>query len=183
MLDVVSLLKKYDYSSNLLKMFKLFIKMKFHVNLDFISPFCMSSNSIKKCWSMYHGKMLTNYRYFFLTSDCSSGYGSTHDISDSEITPFFKRDTQSTHCSSYSCQEKETTKSLPQRATCVNKIASISDGKNSPAESMSYRNTTVLSRHLQMIISIPDLCDIIFEVGPQKVKVNGVKAILGSRSR
>ncbi|CAC5392617.1 unnamed protein product [Mytilus coruscus] len=50
-------------------------------------------------------------------------------------------------------------------------------------EKMSYRNTQALTEHLKVISSIPELCDVTFEVGSEKVKVHGVKAILGTRSR
>ena len=50
-------------------------------------------------------------------------------------------------------------------------------------EKMSYRNTQSLTESLKVISSIPELCDVTFEVGPEKVKVHGVKAILGTRSR
>ncbi|CAC5397574.1 unnamed protein product [Mytilus coruscus] len=50
-------------------------------------------------------------------------------------------------------------------------------------EKMSYRNTQALTEQLKVISSIPELCDVTFEVGSDKVKVHGVKAILGTRSR
>ncbi|CAG2202707.1 unnamed protein product [Mytilus edulis] len=50
-------------------------------------------------------------------------------------------------------------------------------------EKMSYRNTQALTAQLKVISSIPELCDVTFEVGPENVKVHGVKAILGTRSR
>jgi ABC-type Zn uptake system ZnuABC Zn-binding protein ZnuA len=50
-------------------------------------------------------------------------------------------------------------------------------------QKMSYKNTHALTEHLKIISSIPALCDVTFEVGPEKVKVHGVKAILGTRSR
>ena len=50
-------------------------------------------------------------------------------------------------------------------------------------EKMTYRNTHTLADHLKTISSLPELCDVTFEVGADKVKINGVKAILGSRSR
>ncbi|XP_063446126.1 serine-enriched protein-like [Mytilus trossulus] len=50
-------------------------------------------------------------------------------------------------------------------------------------EKMSYRNTQTLTEQLKVISSIPELCDVTFEVGSEKVKVHGVKAILGTRSR
>ncbi|XP_063447932.1 serine-enriched protein-like [Mytilus trossulus] len=50
-------------------------------------------------------------------------------------------------------------------------------------EKMSYRNTQALTEQLKVISSIPELCDVTFEVGPEHVKVHGVKAILGTRSR
>ncbi|XP_076109061.1 serine-enriched protein-like [Mytilus galloprovincialis] len=48
---------------------------------------------------------------------------------------------------------------------------------------MSYRNTQALTEQLKVISSIPELCDVTFEVGSDNVKVHGVKVILGTRSR
>ena len=50
-------------------------------------------------------------------------------------------------------------------------------------EKISYKNTQSLTQNLKVISSIPELCDVTFEVGQEKVKVHGVKAILGTRSR
>lgn len=50
-------------------------------------------------------------------------------------------------------------------------------------ERMSYRNTKTLTEHLRTISSIPELCDVTFKVGADRVPVYGVKAILGTRSK
>lgn len=50
-------------------------------------------------------------------------------------------------------------------------------------EKMSYRNTQTLTDNLKTISAIPELCDVTFEVGAEKVKVYGVKAIMGTRSK
>lgn len=65
----------------------------------------------------------------------------------------------------------------------INSILNTRMGHWTSSTSMSFRNTQTLTEHLRTISYIPQLCDVIFEVGPEKVKVHGVKAILGTRSR
>ncbi|XP_060073642.1 serine-enriched protein-like [Ylistrum balloti] len=48
---------------------------------------------------------------------------------------------------------------------------------------VKYQNTSALCDHLKYILSMPELCDITFFVGPTKVPIHGVKAILSTRSR
>ncbi|XP_061193423.1 serine-enriched protein-like [Saccostrea echinata] len=50
-------------------------------------------------------------------------------------------------------------------------------------EVMKYRSTQELCNTLQYIISLPDLCDVMFLVGEKRVPVYGMKAILATRSR
>lgn len=72
------------------------------------------------------------------------------------------------------CSQSHNTRPVPARTN--NEAVKIK-------EKMSYRNTQVLTQHLKTISSIPELCDVIFEVGEEKVKVHGVKTVLGTRSR
>lgn len=48
---------------------------------------------------------------------------------------------------------------------------------------MKYRSTQELCNTLQYIISLPDLCDVMFLVGERRVPVYGMKAVLATRSR
>ncbi|XP_033749671.1 serine-enriched protein-like [Pecten maximus] len=50
-------------------------------------------------------------------------------------------------------------------------------------DSVNYNSTSALCDRLKYILSMPELCDVTFLVGPTKVPVYGVKAILGTRSR
>ncbi|XP_061193593.1 serine-enriched protein-like [Saccostrea echinata] len=50
-------------------------------------------------------------------------------------------------------------------------------------EVMKYRSTQELCNTLQCIISLPDLCDVMFLVGEKRVPIYGMKAILATRSR
>ncbi|KAL4222034.1 hypothetical protein ACF0H5_018077 [Mactra antiquata] len=50
-------------------------------------------------------------------------------------------------------------------------------------EFMNYRSTTTLCDNLRLILAMPDLCDVTFIVGPRKIPVHGVRAVLGTRSR
>lgn len=65
----------------------------------------------------------------------------------------------------------------------TNSLLNTRIGHWTSSDSMSFRNTQTLTEHLRTISYIPQLCDVIFEVGPEKVMVHGVKAILGTRSR
>lgn len=48
---------------------------------------------------------------------------------------------------------------------------------------MKFTSMDSLSESLKYILSLPELCDVKFQVGPMKVPVYGVKAILTTRSR
>ncbi|XP_021360597.1 serine-enriched protein-like [Mizuhopecten yessoensis] len=54
---------------------------------------------------------------------------------------------------------------------------------NISSDHVKYQNTSALCEHLKYILSMPELCDVTFLVGPTKVPVHGVKAILSTRSR
>lgn len=48
---------------------------------------------------------------------------------------------------------------------------------------MVVKDTRGLCEDLKYVISVPDLCDVTFLVGPDRLPVYGVKAILATRSR
>ncbi|XP_071167543.1 serine-enriched protein-like [Mytilus edulis] len=48
---------------------------------------------------------------------------------------------------------------------------------------MKVTNVHTLIDNIRYILSMPDLCDVMFIVGPQRVPVYGLKAILSTRSR
>lgn len=50
-------------------------------------------------------------------------------------------------------------------------------------ESMKVTSTQTLIDNLRYILSMPDLCDLVFIVGPHRIPVYGIKAILSTRSR
>ncbi|XP_064614560.1 serine-enriched protein-like [Liolophura sinensis] len=51
------------------------------------------------------------------------------------------------------------------------------------SEVMSFKNTSALCGDLRFIVGLPEMCDVRFLVGHQRVSVYGVKAILSTRSR
>lgn len=51
------------------------------------------------------------------------------------------------------------------------------------AEFMAYKNTSALCDDLQFMGGMPDMCDVKFLVGHDRVPVYGVKAILTTRCR
>ncbi|XP_060070235.1 serine-enriched protein-like [Ylistrum balloti] len=90
----------------------------------------------------------------------SSGYDSTQEVSDTE-TSLLK----------------------PQQPYLTCDSACDSESEDEATEVMSYKSTSALCEHLKYIVSMPELCDVTFLVGPTKIPVYGVKAILGTRSR
>ncbi|KAH3782780.1 hypothetical protein DPMN_160700 [Dreissena polymorpha] len=99
-----------------------------------------------------------------LLSDSSSGYDST-DLSDAE-----------TDCSS------NVSLSTGYRS------ASKQGGKTNANEGCQQVRarvscTSTLCESLAMISSMPEMCDVIFKVGPEEVPVYGVRAILAIRSK
>ncbi|OWF45718.1 serine-enriched protein-like [Mizuhopecten yessoensis] len=90
----------------------------------------------------------------------SSGYDSAQEVSDTE-TSLLKVQQPYLTCDSQCDSESE----------------------DEATEVMSYKSTKALCEHLKYIVSMPELCDVTFLVGPTKVPVYGVKAILGTRSR
>jgi hypothetical protein len=85
----------------------------------------------------------------------------------------------------YSSGYESTPEQLDSKSTTPNQNRASFINRESVKikEKMSYRNTQALTENLKTISSIPELCDVLFEVGAEKVKVYGVKAILGTRSR
>ena len=55
--------------------------------------------------------------------------------------------------------------------------------KNSDPFVMVLKNRYELCEDLKYVISVPDLCDVTFLVGPEKTPMYGIKAILATRSR
>ncbi|XP_064614458.1 serine-enriched protein-like [Liolophura sinensis] len=51
------------------------------------------------------------------------------------------------------------------------------------SEIFTFQNTSALCDDLRSIITIPQMCDVMFLVGKEKVAVYGLKAILATRSR
>ncbi|CAC5397161.1 unnamed protein product [Mytilus coruscus] len=103
--------------------------------------------------------------------DCSSGYGSSQDLSDGEAV---------TDIDTVDRTDMQHVKTTSRPTKC---LLNTERGHVRTSDTMSFRNTQTLSEHLRTISYIPQLCDVIFEVGPEKVKIHGVKVILGTRSR
>ncbi|CAG2218891.1 unnamed protein product [Mytilus edulis] len=97
----------------------------------------------------------------------------------------FEQVDQDAYSSGYESTPSDSESSTPTHKLQSNKLIPISYNRDPVKikEKMSYRNTQALTEQLKVISSIPELCDVTFEVGSEKVKVHGVKAILGTRSR
>ncbi|XP_063423928.1 serine-enriched protein-like [Mytilus trossulus] len=102
------------------------------------------------------------YTILNFVSDYSSGYESGSGSSDGEY-----KDISSAKSTTFATLDKIWNEQHQQ----------------STKEKMNFQNTMDLSSHLRYIISMPELCDVTFLIGSQKVPVYGVKAIMGTRSR
>ena len=111
-------------------------------------------------WSQVYPFNQSTFKYALflnlsLVDDASSGYDST-DTSDSE-----------------SVSSQESRQSTTDRTSfCADKT-----------EVLKVRSTHALSEDLKMILSLPEICDVTFLVGPTETQVHGVRAILAMRSR
>jgi len=107
----------------------------------------------------------------FIFLGISSGYDSG-DICDSES------DVEPTHPARYDI-ESDTDEYIGSD----NDYDSDSDSDTEDDGVIRYTDTTSLCDSLKYILSLPELCDVTFHVGPKKIPIHGVKAILGTRSR
>lgn len=96
-------------------------------------------------------------------ADSSSGYEST-DTWDTESVSSRDSDDRSVLSSD---SEEEFTRSC-----------NIKTGFNT-----KFSSSAALCDSLELILTIPDLCDVTFLVGPEKIPVHGLKAVLSVRSR
>ena len=92
---------------------------------------------------------------FILADDASSGYDSTESSDNESVTSQDSRPSN-----------------REQNRTCA-----------VVAEVLKVRSTHALSEDLRLIMSLPEMCDVTFLVGPSKIEVHGVKSILAMRSR
>nr|XP_011421663.2 serine-enriched protein [Crassostrea gigas] len=67
--------------------------------------------------------------------------------------------------------------------TCKDEGDFWAQNKNSDPFVMVLKNRYELCEDLKYVISVPDLCDVLFLVGPEKTPVYGIRAILATRSR
>ncbi|VDI64169.1 Hypothetical predicted protein [Mytilus galloprovincialis] len=97
----------------------------------------------------------------------------------------FEQVEQDGYSSGYESTPSDSESSTSTQKPHSNRLIPISHNRDPVKikEKMSYRNTQALTEQLKVISSIPELCEVTFEVGSDKVKVHGVKAILGTRSR
>ncbi|XP_063435659.1 serine-enriched protein-like [Mytilus trossulus] len=107
--------------------------------------------------------------------ESSSGYDSPVFVSDSEP--------------SLSSSGGETDNSN-SGSSSENDISSESDDEGddlddleNPGETMHVNSTETVVNNIKYILSMPQLCDVTFEIGPQRFLVYGLKAVIGSRSK
>lgn len=63
------------------------------------------------------------------------------------------------------------------------KFTKSKDKRKYRSEVIRFKSTKSLCDNLKYILSMPELCDVTFHVGCNKVPIHGVKAILGTRSK
>lgn len=80
--------------------------------------------------------------------------------------------------SGYDSETEHSSSDKEQDTTISNNSSSTDE-----PEVMKYGSTQELCNTLQYIISLPDLCDVMFFVGERRVPVYGMKAVLATRSR
>lgn len=113
---------------------------------------------------------LLNYAEF--EEEFSSGYDSPVFVSDHENR---LTDSDSDHNATDTTSE--------------NSIILSDDGEADDLEDMEnpeivqFSETDVVISNIKYILSLPDMCDVKFEVGPQRQSVYGIRAIIGSRSQ
>ncbi|CAC5401465.1 unnamed protein product [Mytilus coruscus] len=105
--------------------------------------------------------------------ESSSGYDSPVFVSDSEPSlSSLGGDTDNSN----SCSSSE------------NDISSDDDGDDLDdledlGDTMHVNSTETVVNNIKYILSMPQLCDVTFEIGPQRFLVHGLKAVIGSRSK
>ncbi|XP_063423660.1 serine-enriched protein-like [Mytilus trossulus] len=136
-----------------------------------------SFNSITKCQTLVEEKanLLSQDSE---TEDFSSGYDSPEYFSDEDTER--KRSNRFLQTNSSDKSDFSSDKS-----TLVDNSSSKDEGiyKFNDINSMKVTNVHTLIDNIRYILSMPDLCDVVFIVGPQRVPVYGLKAILSTRSR
>ncbi|VDI34828.1 Hypothetical predicted protein [Mytilus galloprovincialis] len=57
------------------------------------------------------------------------------------------------------------------------------DNLEDPNDTMHVTSTETVVNNIKYILSMPQLCDVTFEIGPQRFLVHGLKSVIGSRSK
>ena len=115
---------------------------------------------------MFSMSVLANIYYNKMTmyfTDASSGYESA-EMSDTASVTSVECDMPSTSSKPVHTKDKAIRNHGKQEAVC-------------------FKSTHALCDNLRLILSMPELCDVMFVVGVNEVPVHGVRAILGTRSR
>ncbi|XP_063435656.1 serine-enriched protein-like [Mytilus trossulus] len=110
-----------------------------------------------------------------LEEESSSGYDSPVFVSDSEPSLSASRG-ESDHSYSGSSSENDISSESDDEGDDL-------DDLEDPGETMHVTSTETVVNNIKYILSMPQLCDVTFEIGPQRFLVYGLKAVIGSRSK
>ncbi|XP_076099106.1 uncharacterized protein LOC143068699 [Mytilus galloprovincialis] len=113
--------------------------------------------------------------------DFSSGYDSPVHISDKDSNRNCQRRLQIEQSSDDSDFSSDESTPLEYSSSEDDDIGD--DDDTDSVESMKVTSTQTLVENIRYILSMPELCDVLFIVGPQRVPLYGLKAILSTRSR
>lgn len=116
-----------------------------------------------------------------IEDDVSSGYDSpafVHDI-DNE-----RKEDKTIETEYIVCEESE----LSSDEGCFESdddsddLDYLEEQEFAPDDTMKVTNMQPLIDNIRYILSMPDMCDVVFLVGPQRIPTFGLKSILGTRS-
>ncbi|XP_071166213.1 serine-enriched protein-like [Mytilus edulis] len=110
-----------------------------------------------------------------LEEESSSGYDSPVFVSDSEPS-LSASGGESDNCNSGSSSENDISSESDDEGDDL-------DNLEDPGDTMHVTNTETVVNNIKYILSMPQLCDVTFEIGPQRFLVHGLKAVIGSRSK
>ncbi|XP_063435657.1 serine-enriched protein-like [Mytilus trossulus] len=110
-----------------------------------------------------------------LEEESSSGYDSPVFVSDSEPS-LSASGGESDNSNSGSSSENDISSESDDEGDDL-------DDLEDPGETLHVNSTETVVNNIKYILSMPQLCDVTFEIGPQRFLVYGLKAVIGSRSK
>ncbi|CAC5408005.1 unnamed protein product [Mytilus coruscus] len=107
--------------------------------------------------------------------ESSSGYDSPVFVSDSEPS-LSSSGGEADNSNSGSSSENDISSESDDDGDDLDDLEDLGD-------TMHVTSTETVVNNIKYILSMPQLCDVTFEIGPQRFLVHGLKAVIGSRSQ